>query len=585
MTAYPFELTLRQSRTSLQTKFRLTFLLLLVIVLGCFLVYVNMVVIGPLKEKTATEKQAIAAKISGQLDDYIDSQNQITQRVLSNSDIYAALTAANRPGNAIDRLQLSRKLKDIMFQALGPSYNIQDMSIYDIQGQQIASFIGASDNPASLVPMLESGTWENDSYMLYRSESGAVYFIRSIINQNGQIFGYLSIQMDKNQLQSPAQGLSGEAVMILDSRGQVISSSANAQLQQLRPSLKQPLGNSGVYQDDKANYISYYASTDTGWTSYVVTPKKSVFGPVNSVQQVSILVISALMIFSSVYIYLFTRNLLLPIRRLRNQILRLNYSNLSLNVDRGLHNNELIMLNGAFQDLLQRLQDSAEREKMAIREEAKARNSALQAQIAPHFIHNVLYLISIAAQEGNNEAVSEMCAHLSDSLRYIVMSPYEHVSLAEELEHASHYLSLVQHHHEGDLEWEIEADEAVRGVRLPRLVIQPFVENCIEHAFKNTDAPWIVRIQAKMYNGVWAIEINDNGDGFQGDKLKRILDRIHDSSEAPPSSGIGNMGILNTVNRLKLMYPSRLFINIFNNSDAGRGATVQLIGSLTEDFY
>lgn len=585
--APPFEVPIRQSRISLQTKFILTFSLLLAIVLGCFLVYVNLVVVGPLKEKTENEKLVIAANISNQLDDYINSLNQISQRILSNSDIFPTLES--RQGNSIDRLNQSRKLKDIMFQALGPSYNIQDMSIYDIAGNQLASFIGYPDNPSSLSALLETGTWENDSYMLYRRNSGDVSFISSIMDQNGRIYGYLSIQMDKSELEVPVQGITDGIVIVLDQRGQVVSSSSPNLVDGLLPSLRKAEGTGGVYQDGQTNYVSYFESTLTGWTAYVVTPKKSVLGPVTSVQQVSILLISALMIFSTVYIYFFTRNLLLPIRRLRNQIVRVNYHNMDLNLDRGVHNNELILLNEAFRDLFDRLQTSIEREKSAIREEAKARNSALQAQIAPHFIHNVLYLISIAAQEGKVEAVSEMCTNLSDSLRYIVMSPYAHVTLGEELEHTRHYLSLVQHHYEGDLLWHIEADEAVRNVRLPRLVIQPFVENCIEHAFKNTDAPWMIRIQTKLYNGIWAIEISDNGDGIQADVMKRILDTIHesetDSKDQRTGSGIGNMGIVNTVNRLKLMYPNRLFFNIFNNPGTGKGATVQLIGSLTEDFY
>ncbi|MDN4068628.1 histidine kinase [Paenibacillus vini] len=239
---------------------------------------------------------------------------------------------------------------------------------------------------------------------------------------------------------------------------------------------------------------------------------------------------------------------------------------------------------------MERLRQSIDREKIALHEEVKARNSALQAQIAPHFIHNVLYLISIAAQEGKNGVVSDMCKHLSDSLRYIVSSPYAHVTLTEELEHTRHYLSLVQQNYEEDLEWEIEAEKSARQVQLPRLVIQPFVENCIEHAFSNTNPPWRIKITVKQFNGLWAVEIKDNGDGFPPGKIREILDNLRetDSEHAGDQnlySSIGNMGIVNSVHRLKLMYKNRLFINLFNHSGEEHGATVQIIGSLAKDFY
>lgn len=126
----------------------------------------------------------------------------------------------------------------------------------------------------------------------------------------------------------------------------------------------------------------------------------------------SILLITALMLVSFVYILLTTRNLLLPIRKLRSQIWRINYSNMNLKVDERPKNNDLLLLNEAFQDLMERLQQSIDREKAALHEEVMARNSALQAQIAPHFIHNVLYLISIAAQE-ERPRLYRICANIS----------------------------------------------------------------------------------------------------------------------------------------------------------------------------
>lgn len=151
-------------------------------------------------------------------------------------------------------------------------------------------------------------------------------------------------------------------------------------------------------------------------------------------------------------------------------------------------------------------------------------------------------------------------------------------------------MSLIQHNFEDDLEWEIDEDEVFDRIELPRLVIQPFVENCIEHAFRNTDPPWNIKVRVKVYNGLWAIEIRDNGEGFEPGRIKEILDKIDGSDLGVyelqhNTSGIGNMGIVNTVNRLKLMYKNRLFFNIYNHSEEGRGATVQIIASMSKDFY
>ncbi|MEG6588083.1 sensor histidine kinase [Paenibacillus barengoltzii] len=580
---------LRRSQLSLQNKVFLTFVALLLFILGCFIVYVNLVVIKPLKEKTVEAKLAAVTKVSQQLDDYVDSQNQMSQRILSSKDVFTILERGYQTDANLERLNQSRRLKDLMFQAIGPRMNIKDMVIYDKAGRKIVSYIGLQGDAASIEGYLKKslidGSWSGSGYVLER-QGGAVSFIRSINNQNGTVFGYLSILLDNAYLQRITQGVGSGQVYILDQNGQPVVGDIPKEHAELttRHSVD------GVHVDDHGNYVAYARSESTGWTTYLVTPKQDVLGPVNSVKYLSILLITALMLLSFVYIYFSSRSLLLPIRKLRSQIWRISYSNMNLKWDNPTQNNDLILLNEAFQDLMERLQASIEREKIALHEEVKARNSALQAQIAPHFIHNVLYLISIAAQEGKTDVVTDMCKHLSDSLRYIVSSPYAHVTLADELEHTRHYLSLVQQKYEDDLEWEIHTDDSARNVQLPRLVLQPFVENCIEHAFIHRDPPWRIEITVKQFNGLWAVEIKDNGDGFPPGKIDEIMDNLRKSEAAAGEGGerpasIGNMGIVNSVGRLKLMYQNRLFFNLFNQADGEKGATVQIIGSLTKDFY
>lgn len=582
-------------RTSMQTKFFLRYMIVLVIVLCCFFVYINWIVILPLKENMENEKRMLALSINNQIDDYLNTQNQLSQRILSNKQVFNILAAGHISTTTEEGLRHSRILKDTMFQAIGPTMNIRDMIIYDLQGTRIAAFLGYNDTPsvlnAELKERLATRQITETSYVLHLEPNELVTFNRAIVDQNGEIYGYLTIQLDQTKLQGPTENVSEGYVYILNEQYQLIAGTSGDEkdtehmVQQLK-SRNEP---SGMYLNNEGDYIAYYQSEQTGWTTYVVTPRDSVLGPVNSVMRLSILIISSLLLVLFVYIYFSTKNLLLPIRKLRHQISRIQYNNLNVRVNNHSHNNELISLNEAFQDLLLRLQQSIDREKLAVHEEAIARNSALQAQIAPHFIHNVLYLISIAAQEENYKAVSEMCKHLSENLRYIVTNPDHHVSLTDELEYTRHYLSLVQAHYEDDLEWEIITDESANTIQIPRLTIQPFVENCIEHAFSQVDPPWRIRIEYKLFNGLWAVEISDNGSGIDPSEIEGIVDNIRNDNASAiglqQGNHWGNMGIVNTVHRLQLMYQNRLFFNIFNNSSNEKGVTVLIIASLTDDFY
>lgn len=580
-------------QASLQTKLFLTFFVLLLVVVSSFTVYVNIYVIKPLQEKTETDTQLAAAKVNEQLDAYIQAQNELSQRILANKDVFDFLSKQQNT-LTIEGLTQSRNLRDFMFQAIGPSLSIEDMIIFDVDGRALAAYIGYSTNPPSLQSFLKHYTkdhsWSGNSFVLTTGPSERVSFIRAIMNQNGEIFGYLCIQLDQSYLQQAVDGLQAVDIVIVDENQQLVVSSIKNNPEKLVEQLHRPASASGLYTDHDDNYIAYNRSSLTDWTAYLITPAQSVLGPVNSVKMISLLLITLLLIFSFIYIYMSAKSILLPIRKLRSQILRVSYSNMNVKIGSSTHNNELIMLGDAFKELLERLQQSIDNERTALKEELKARTSALQAQIAPHFIHNMLYLISIAAQEGKTNVVSEMCNHLSANLRYVVSSPFQHVTLSEELAHVKHYLSLVQQKYEDDLEWSVDEDPAFEHVQLPRLVIQPFVENCIEHAFHQTDPPWKICVKVKIFNGLWAIEISDNGDGFKQEQITNLLDAIQQSNYGSyelqhNQTGIGNMGIMNTVNRLKLMYTNRLFFHIFNNPEPQKGATIQIIGSLSKDFY
>ncbi|WP_426445777.1 sensor histidine kinase [Paenibacillus sp. S-38] len=579
---------------SLQTKLFATFFLLLVFVLGCFLVYVQLLVIQPLKERTVQDTLLTASKVSGGLDNTIAIQNQLSQRLLSNRDVFSFLyeAALQKPGYTMDDLQKKRVLSNLMFQAIGPSLNIHDMVIYNVRGERLASYVGYSDMP-TLEPVLGSedlrSRLENSDYILYAPAGQPVSFIRSIVDVNGTAYGYLSIQLDRGEIQSLAEAGSIGSVYVVDRSGTLVTAPPGADRTPLDGSGVLPLRSEGIYKDAEGNYVAYHHSALTEWTVFVVQPAESVLGSVNSVRNVAIIFLVSLTLFSFLYIYLTSKSLVLPIRRIRSQIVRLNYSNLSLKQDSRLHNNDLLLLSEAFQELLDRLQDSIEREKLAVHKEAMARHSALQAQIAPHFIHNVLYLISIAAQEDKKEAVSEMCKSLSENLRYVVSSPYEHVTLSEEIGHTRHYLTLIGHQYEEDLTWTFDIEPAAESILLPRLVIQPFVENCIQHAFNRTDPPWHIEVKARLYNGLWAVEISDNGSGFEESSIREILKKtggpsLGETEQEGLPAGIGRMGIVNTIGRLQLMYRNRLFFNLYNHA-GGRGATIQIIASLTRDFY
>ena len=214
--------------------------------------------------------------------------------------------------------------------------------------------------------------------------------------------------------------------------------------------------------------------------------------------------------------------------------------------------------------------------------ESQARLAALQAQISPHFIHNVLYSISIAAKEKRTEDAQGMCKQLSDMLRYTVNSNAHMVDLKEEMKCIANYLALQKQYYEDFLHYDIGMEEAMENLKIPRLSVLPFVENAICHAFEGKKPPYRIWVLAKVSEEGWMVEVGDNGKGFSKDKIKEIQDRLEGEeldvdmkSKGEDEPGMGGMGIVNTVMRLKIFFKGRVAFEIRGNA-SGEGALVCL---------
>jgi hypothetical protein len=193
--------------------------------------------------------------------------------------------------------------------------------------------------------------------------------------------------------------------------------------------------------------------------------------------------------------------------------------------------------------LLEARREAAEREVAAARLEhnvTTARLESLQAQIRPHFLFNTLNALAVLARRGDGAAVDRAIGDLGELLRASFEAPNGHdIPLAEELAFIERYVALQRLRFADRLvvEWRIE-DEA-RSARVPALVLQPLVENAIEHGLASTQGGR-VRVSARRTGGALEIEVTDEGAGF-----------------ADAAGGRRGVGLANTRERLALLYGGR----------------------------
>jgi sensor histidine kinase YesM len=245
---------------------------------------------------------------------------------------------------------------------------------------------------------------------------------------------------------------------------------------------------------------------------------------------------------------------------------------------RGAELSEVTELRGAFDAMLRRIRDS-------ISLEQRAYLMALQSQMDPHFLFNSLAVISGMGFEGGNAKVVEACAKLSGMLRYSATYGAG-ATIGSELDHARNYLELMKFRFEDQFSYTISADEALLGAPMPRLVLQPVVENCFEHGFAGVDPPWEVRVVASSAEGgggdggaAWRFRIEDNGAGFGAREKSDLWRKVAAFSRDLPANyqemKLGGLGLANTLVRLRLSMPAGFSFDIQDLSPSGTAVVLE----------
>lgn len=207
---------------------------------------------------------------------------------------------------------------------------------------------------------------------------------------------------------------------------------------------------------------------------------------------------------------------------------------------------------------------------------------ALQTQINPHFMFNTLNIASLMIESdcGDGHPVSQILGGLSDILRYS-LSKAKTAVIKEELSYVEKYLAIMEYRY-GEFEVEINVDEKIYDYMIPKLTLQPLVENALQHGLVPCFGirPGKITIQAEEIIYTYengrelasvCIDITDTGLGMDEEKLKELRDSITDHYRIPAE----HIGVFNVAQRVWLLFHEEQKVTI--DSTFGKGTHIQLV--------
>lgn len=194
----------------------------------------------------------------------------------------------------------------------------------------------------------------------------------------------------------------------------------------------------------------------------------------------------------------------------------------------------------------------------------------LQAQMNPHFLYNTLDSLYWKAMESENEEIAEDILSLSQLFRLVLNRGDGITTVQMEADLLERYLHIQRMRFGKRLKYEISLDETILEEEIPKLILQPFVENAIVHGFEKADRNYSLSIIGKREEGRMTFQIEDTGVGMSEKQLEAIWDKADNRKYA--SQRIGRYAIKNVKERLELIYHENYTLQI--TSKVGQGTTV-----------
>ena len=200
--------------------------------------------------------------------------------------------------------------------------------------------------------------------------------------------------------------------------------------------------------------------------------------------------------------------------------------------------------------------------------------NSLQAQINPHFLYNTLDMIIGMTAEGNSAATIEVCKALGGMFRYNLNGD-SRVPLRHELPQIRRYIQISQYRFRNCFETVYSIDESLLDQIVPKLFLQPIVENCVVHGISNISRPASILI-AINHSGPdhFIITVKDNGAGMSHADLQILRDSLTPTGSI--IEGKHHIGIRNVYNRLYLIYGDQMCMDIESRPSVGTQITILL---------
>lgn len=330
----------------------------------------------------------------------------------------------------------------------------------------------------------------------------------------------------------------------------------------------------------KAALLTAYTIPSENITILLSQPESVIYSTLSGFNKFFFVLAAAFLVLILLLSFALSDKVTKPLLDLRSAIHRIDLPSLSIGgtaapIEDKNNLEEISDVIKAFNAMYETLSHTVNELLFAKSEEINSKILAVQAQMNPHFLYNNLTNISIMAEENMNPQIVRTCQDITFMLRYIAVQNSNGVLLSQETDYTERYLNCMKIRYEDDLNIQINIPPSMLDIVVPKLILQPLVENSIKYGLPDSP-PWIISVHGENTDAHWKITVYDNGKGFSPDTLENLrseMEKFDKTAQIPPLS-LNGMGLLNIYIRIKLLYKENAIFEIRNLPSGGAGVTL-----------
>jgi len=587
----------------IRNKLIISFLALIIlpaITIGIFSYYTSQRL---LKQKTEQYTSDILMETGENVDVKLREIERISFQIVSNMTIQDALKKANMGiKDEYEKIRVERAI-DSQLKGFVPLY-------FDIAAAQVASLSGTVYyvNPGSVT--IEISEWEKR--ILEANKGSAVWFgtnpssqtirvgraINSIVNQ--ELIGYEIIQIRESSIHDIYRRTdlfkSGD-ILITDLEGRIISHKDKSKLDMFIGDVAAGLTKDSIYNSfttaeigGTSNYIASRSINNGQWRMIAIIPTEQYEGDIILLRYWILGICGACCIMSLLLSVRIADSISRPLRNLSEMMSKVGTGNFDVSIQ-PYSNDEVGVLSEHFNKMVQQVQKLIQEVYQEQYLKQKAELKSLRAQINPHFLYNTLESINWMARIRNVPEIGDMVKALGDLMRASI-SGDDFITLNDEITNITNYLKIQKFRYGDRLGVCIDISPDIGRIVVPKLILQPIVENSIVHGLEEKLEDGHIDISGMLENGDVVISIRDDGVGMEKEKEEHLNKLFSEYQPlAPASAGsprvdirkdIGSrddmhthIGLINVDRRIKMYYGAGY--GLYISSVKGEGTYVRAV--------